>query len=200
MHGAHDQLSSSLNPSILAEHFCRAISELRPGVMLLATATSSASLHPLLNIKHVFGSSLKIPAATKGVRQEVSPPANFPDQQILRLAVGDDLDLRTNTTAAGPSAPTQQTSLDYVTLASMTEGYSAADLYDLVASARQRAIVRQVRSGENSVSAKVSDGIYTKATDFEHSRLYRCPSSIHSSQPEGSKSAEVRCKVERHRG
>jgi len=38
--------------------------------------------------------------------------------------------------------------MDYVTLASMTEGYTAADLKDLVGSALQQAIIRCAQSDE----------------------------------------------------
>lgn len=42
--------------------------------------------------------------------------------------------------------------LDYVSLASMTDGYTAADMKDLVSGATQQAIIRCAKSGENDVS------------------------------------------------
>ena len=38
--------------------------------------------------------------------------------------------------------------LDYVTLASVTEGYTASDLKDLVGGALQQAVIRSTQSGE----------------------------------------------------
>jgi peroxin-1 len=45
----------------------------------------------------------------------------------------------------------QESSLDYVTIASSTEGYSPADLQDLVAGAAQQAMIRSAKSGESKV-------------------------------------------------
>jgi peroxin-1 len=42
--------------------------------------------------------------------------------------------------------------IDYVTLASMTEGYSISDLIDLVGSATQQAMIRSTKSGDGHVS------------------------------------------------
>lgn len=47
------------------------------------------------------------------------------------------------------------TELDYVTLASMTEGYTASDLKDLVGGALQQAVIRSTQS-EESVSCSAS--------------------------------------------
>jgi SpoVK/Ycf46/Vps4 family AAA+-type ATPase len=44
--------------------------------------------------------------------------------------------------------------LDYVTLASMTEGYTAADLKDLVGSALQQAIIRCAQSEDKVCTAR----------------------------------------------
>ena len=40
--------------------------------------------------------------------------------------------------------------LDYVTLASVTEGYTASDLKDLVGGALQQAVIRSTQSGEQA--------------------------------------------------
>lgn len=41
--------------------------------------------------------------------------------------------------------------LDYVTLASMTDGYMVADMKDLVGGALQQAVIRAAKSGEQEV-------------------------------------------------
>ena len=45
--------------------------------------------------------------------------------------------------------------LDYVTLASMTDGYMATDMKDLVGGALQQAIMRVSRTGEGKVSRSI---------------------------------------------
>ena len=66
------QLTPSSHPTILAEQFCRLFSpDLLAGVLVIATASSSSSLHPLLNTKHIFGETIKIPALTKEKRRDV---------------------------------------------------------------------------------------------------------------------------------
>lgn len=47
--------------------------------------------------------------------------------------------------------------LDYVTLASVTEGYTASDLKDLVGGALQQAVIRSTQSGEQA-SYDADDG------------------------------------------
>lgn len=73
------QLSSSSDPQILAEHFCRLIKDIPPGILVLVTAVAASSLHPLLNSKHVFGDALKISPPTKEVRQEVRAHPSLAD-------------------------------------------------------------------------------------------------------------------------
>lgn len=50
----------------------------------------------------------------------------------------------------GPAA-----GLDYVTLASTTEGYSIADLHDLVSAASQQSIIRSAKNAAPNVSGTV---------------------------------------------
>jgi len=66
-------LTPSSNPTALADHFCRLFSttSLPSGVLAIAIATSSPSLHPLLNAKHIFGETIKISAPNKELRREV---------------------------------------------------------------------------------------------------------------------------------
>ena len=63
--------STSSNNATLADHFAQLFARPPPGVLVLATALSAQSLHPLLNTKHVFGETVKIPPATKEIRAKV---------------------------------------------------------------------------------------------------------------------------------
>ncbi|KAI9631847.1 putative peroxisome biosynthesis protein PAS1 [Dioszegia hungarica] len=135
--GPENELSSSSDPQILAEHFCRLIKDIPPGILVLVTAVAASSLHPLLNSKHVFGDALKISPPTKEVRQEVRAHPSLADGRC--------------------SAESGESALDFVTLGSMTEGYSAADLIDLVGSATQQAMIRSARSGDSQQSIRLQD-------------------------------------------
>ncbi|WVQ96774.1 hypothetical protein IAU59_003881 [Kwoniella sp. CBS 9459] len=124
------ELNSSSNPAILADHFCRLVDQtvLSPGVLVLVTASSATNLHPMLSAKHVFGETLKIPALTKEVRQEII--AYMVEEKMVEQI--------------RPSSPVSQAGhhLDYVMLGGITEGYSIADLSDLTDGAVQQAIIR----------------------------------------------------------
>lgn len=99
----------------------------------------------MLNQRHIFGETIKIPPANKETRREVSLlvylylPADR--IQILELLVQRQTP---SSTAGGDRAE-----LDYVTLASMTEGYTASDLKDLVGGALQQAVIRGAQSDED---------------------------------------------------
>ncbi|WVF69277.1 hypothetical protein IAT40_004053 [Kwoniella sp. CBS 6097] len=124
------ELNSSSNPAILADHFCRLVGStvLPPGILLLVTATSSTNLHPMLNAKHVFGETLKIPPLTKEIRQGIL--ASIVQDRVSRCV------------GMSPSDSQAGKELDYVMLGGMTEGYSVADLSDLTGGAMQQAIIR----------------------------------------------------------
>lgn len=67
------KLTPSSQPTILAELFCRLANpgEME-GIMVIATASSTSALHPLISIKHVFGETIKIAPLTKERRRDVS--------------------------------------------------------------------------------------------------------------------------------
>jgi hypothetical protein len=68
------QLSNSINPSVLAHHFCRLFGPhaIVPGVLVVCTATHSSALHPILASKHIFGEIIRLPMPNKEARQDVS--------------------------------------------------------------------------------------------------------------------------------
>ncbi|WVO15893.1 hypothetical protein L204_103558 [Cryptococcus depauperatus] len=127
------------NPSsgstILTNRFLRlfTISEIPPGVLVIATATDSSTLHPLINTRHIFGETVKIPPLTKDIRQDV-----------LRTLVKE----KNVITYEGERKEASE--LDYVHLGGITEGYSLADLTDLTAGAMQQAIIRSTKSGDHA--------------------------------------------------
>nr|ODO01145.1 peroxin-1 [Cryptococcus depauperatus CBS 7855] len=134
------------NPSsgstILTNRFLRlfTISEIPPGVLVIATATDSSTLHPLINTRHIFGETVKIPPLTKDIRQDV-----------LRTLVKE----KNVITYEGERKEASE--LDYVHLGGITEGYSLADLTDLTAGAMQQAIIRSTKSGDHQAHLTLED-------------------------------------------
>lgn len=104
---------------------------------MIATTQDTSTLHPLLNTRHVFGETLKIPPLSKEVRQDILK--EFVAAKGKRGKEGWE---RGEDVGDG---------LDYVLLGSMTEGYSVSDLSDLVQGATQQAIIRCTKSEEIDV-------------------------------------------------
>ncbi|KAF8070403.1 P-loop containing nucleoside triphosphate hydrolase protein [Lyophyllum atratum] len=95
------------------------------GILLLATATSTAALHPLVNASHVFQEVIN-----------VKPPNSDARRDIIESIVGERL------TTAGDIQRDPESPLNYAALAMQTEGYSATDLQDLVARAIHQVAIR----------------------------------------------------------
>ncbi|KAI5478553.1 peroxin-1 [Pseudohyphozyma bogoriensis] len=95
-------------------------------IILLATAQSSASLHPLLSTTHLLGESVSLRGPSKTGRRDIL--------SSLVKAKSDSSDL---------VAP----SLNYATIAGQTEGYLPADLRDLVDRAIHQAAMRGSSGG-----------------------------------------------------
>ncbi len=169
------KLNSSPNPAILANHFCRLFSSnsISPGLLVLATAAGSNSLHSLINTKHIFGHTIKIPVPTKEVRRQVSLACHggAPIRSVRQLTQCSKMlqsivkqqqmsvvkaELPSRATVAANhhqnnnnGVPEEAKSeLDFVTLGSMTEGYSPADLCDLVSGAMQQSMIRCAKSSD----------------------------------------------------
>ncbi|KAF8893894.1 P-loop containing nucleoside triphosphate hydrolase protein [Infundibulicybe gibba] len=87
------------------------------GIILIATAESSAALHPLLNGSHVFREVINIKPPDKDARREIM------SRQTEALLLDGGI-------ARDPDSP-----LNFTALATQTEGYSATDLKDFVARA-----------------------------------------------------------------
>ena len=100
------------------------------GVILIATAESQSALHPHLSASHLFKQVVHL-----------KPPDKNARKQILAQVVQRRLEAARNL-----EVDTQQP-LNFVALATETDGYSATDLQDLVARAVHQAVVRS--SGDN---------------------------------------------------
>ncbi|KAG6837810.1 hypothetical protein H0H93_016178 [Arthromyces matolae] len=103
----------------------RSVRQNTRGVLLVATATSTASLHPLVNSAHIFKEEVQL-----------KPPNNDARRDIIksiteeRLASAQDIHLDS------------KSPLNYTDLATRTEGYSVIDLQDLVSRAVHEVAIR----------------------------------------------------------
>ncbi|QRV98170.1 AAA family ATPase [Ceratobasidium sp. AG-Ba] len=117
----------------LAEHFLDVFaSPPAPGVAILASCTSPSALHPLLNASHVFAHKVQLRAPDKNARRDIL------SRIVKRRFATSDL------------SSDSERPLNFVALATDTEGYSATDLQDLVGRAVHAAAVRSASDLDNS--------------------------------------------------
>ncbi|KAN0116131.1 AAA family ATPase [Russula decolorans] len=121
-------------------------------IILIATAESQTSLHPLLNASHLFKQVVHLKPLDKNARK-----------QILAQAVQRRLEAARNLEVEAEQP------LNFVALATETEGYSATDLQDLVGRAVHQAVVRS--SGDN-------DKVLLTAADFKAAQVDFVPLSL----------------------
>jgi peroxin-1 len=95
------------------------------GIILIAAAESQSALHPLLSASHLFKRTVHL-----------KPPDKNARKQILTQVVQRRLEAARNLEIDA------ERSLNFVALATETEGYSATDLQDLAARAVHQAVVR----------------------------------------------------------
>ncbi|TYJ52064.1 hypothetical protein B9479_007341 [Cryptococcus floricola] len=143
------ELQTSSNSPILADYFTRLFSpsSIPPGVLVIVTALDTTTLHPLLNTRHIFGETVKVPALTKEVREEVLRGLV---EESQRTADG----LVNGVESGGEE---EEEEMDYVVLGGMTEGYAMSDLNDLLVGATQQAVIRTTKSGETNVLLTMTD-------------------------------------------
>jgi peroxin-1 len=105
------------------------------GILLLATADSTASIHSFLNSAHIFKEIVHVTPPNKDARRDVSPHLFLMNHidvfsfQILHRLVQDRL------AVAKDIIQDPETPINFTELSTQTEGYSATDLKDLVARA-----------------------------------------------------------------
>jgi peroxin-1 len=129
----HGQHADSFRTRQLTETFLSTFSsasahDLAPdlsNIILIATAESQSALHPLLSASHLFKQVVHLKPLDKNARK-----------QILAQAVQRRLEAARNLEVEAEQP------LNFVALATETEGYSATDLQDLVARAVHQAVVR----------------------------------------------------------
>lgn len=125
-----------LTETFLSIFSSAAAHELTPdmsGIIILATAESQAALHPLLSATHLFKQVVHLKPPDKNARKQILA-------QIVQRRLESSRNLEVD--AERP--------LNFVALATETEGYSATDLQDLVARAVHQAAIR---SSSDSVKA-----------------------------------------------
>ncbi|KAI0280178.1 AAA-domain-containing protein [Russula aff. rugulosa BPL654] len=121
-------------------------------IVLIATAESQSALHPLLSASHLFKQVVHLKPLDKNARK-----------QILAQVVQRRLEAARNLEVEAEQP------LNFVALATETEGYSATDLQDLVARAVHQAVVRS--SGDN-------DKVFLTAADFKAAQVGFVPLSL----------------------
>jgi peroxin-1 len=129
-----------LTETFLSIFSSAAAHELAPdlsGIVLLATAESQATLHPLLSATHLFKQVVHLKPPDKNARKQILA-------QIVQRRLESSRNLEVD--AERP--------LNFVALATETEGYSATDLQDLVARAVHQAAIR---SSSDSAKARLSN-------------------------------------------
>lgn len=117
------------------------------GIILLATAESTASLHPLINSLHIFTEVIHVTTPNKEGRRD-----------MLARIVQDHLDSAKDLTLD------QKSPINFTALSILTEGYSPTDLKDLVARAIHQVAMRASVPGVKSVLTQ-SDFV-TAQVDF----------------------------------
>ncbi|KAK7057474.1 putative peroxisomal biogenesis AAA ATPase pex1 [Favolaschia claudopus] len=122
------------------------------GVVLFATAASTAALHPLISRAHVFEEVVSVKAPDKNARKEILA-------RIVHERMGVAREMQID-----PDAP-----LNYAQIATQTEGYSATDLQDLVARAVHQVAVRSADGSKPPLLA---------STDFDAAQVDFVPLSL----------------------
>ncbi|KDQ55035.1 hypothetical protein JAAARDRAFT_181043 [Jaapia argillacea MUCL 33604] len=141
-------------------------------IILLATAESQTALHPLLNQMHLFKESVHLKPPGKEARRDIL-------SQIVQRRLSTATDL-----AQDPTSP-----LNFTSLATTTEGYSAIDLQDLVARAIHQAIIRSQTASKTGVDDKDNDRIMLTRVDFEAAQVDFTPLNLRDVQLQKSEVA-----------
>ncbi|KAH8827941.1 P-loop containing nucleoside triphosphate hydrolase protein [Flagelloscypha sp. PMI_526] len=101
------------------------------GVIMIATASSTAALHHLINSSHIFSHVVQVKPPNKESRKEILEKLT-----LQRITSSNGLALDPNT------------ALNFTTLSTQTEGYLAADLKDLVSRAVHQVAMHKAKNLE----------------------------------------------------
>ena len=112
-------------------------------MILLATAPSAASLHPLISTAHVFEEVITVTPPNKDARRDVGQycfasanTAKTKSFKILTRITQNHLN------AAKEFRQDTEAPINFTYLATQTEGYSATDLQDLVSRAVHQVVMK----------------------------------------------------------
>ncbi|KAG9016438.1 Peroxisome biosynthesis protein pex1 [Tulasnella sp. JGI-2019a] len=156
--GPEVEHADSFRSKHIAEVFLSVFNPSRPpaGVAMIATCQGQTALHPLLSTAHIFSTRLTLKPPNKEARKDIL--ARIVAERCSMSDVSQD-----------PVHP-----LNFTTLATLTDGYSANDLRDLVGKAMHEAILR---------SSKVSLlKPYLMAEDFTAAQIGFTPLSLRDVQ------------------
>jgi peroxin-1 len=184
----HGQHADSFRTRHLTETFLSTFSsasahDLAPdlsNIVLIATAESQSALHPLLSASHLFKQVVHLKPLGKNARK-----------QILAQVVQRRLEAARNLEVEA------ERPLNFVVLATETEGYSATDLQDLVARAVHQAVIRS--SGDNDKVKFPKSCLWCWYIEmgrlgfFDCCRLQSCSSRFCASFVEGCSVAKIYC-------
>lgn len=112
-------------------------------VFVLATAQNSTSIHSLLNSSHLWIDNVQLKPPSKEGRREII--SHLVRNKIQHAAKG-----KAGTIASSSS---QEHDLNFVTLATLTEGYLPADLKDLVERAVHQSAIRAASEADSLANA-----------------------------------------------
>ncbi|KDQ13914.1 hypothetical protein BOTBODRAFT_175049 [Botryobasidium botryosum FD-172 SS1] len=148
--GAEVEHANSSRQRQLAEHFISVLSSRHDvrGVVMLATCQSQTALHPLLSTVHTFATRVTLKAPGKDARRDIIAritESHFASSDIMQ----DPAD-----------------SLNYVALATQTEGYSATDLQDLVGRAVHQAAIRASKGQPDQRPVLLPADFHAAQVDF----------------------------------
>ncbi|KAL5638488.1 hypothetical protein ACGC1H_005240 [Rhizoctonia solani] len=133
----------------LAEHFLDVFTESpASGVALLATCQGPSALHPLLTTSHVFSHKVQLRAPDKAARRDII--SRIVNRRLATSDLSSDL----------------ERPLNFVALATDTEGYSATDLQDLVGRAVHAAAVRSATNDPNGAPVLLPADFARAQEDF----------------------------------
>lgn len=146
------QHTDSFRSRQISELFVDTLRQMDPGCSILATCEGPTSVHPLVISSHLFSQRVTITSPNKDARAEVPDQltcfALSDSSQILQHIVKLTTSTNEGVTGAYP--------LNYISLATQTEGYSATDLQDLVKRALHIAMIRA--ADEKSPTVRVHQG------------------------------------------
>ena len=144
------QHTDSFRSRHVAEHFLSVFcaTSVTPGVVLLATCRSQTAIHALLTSTHVFSGVVQLKPPNKDARRDVCTCLPAPHAYLSNINTTHQILAGIVQSKVADSGLQVQSKhpLNYVSLATQTEGYLATDLRDLVSRAVHQATIRAAKT------------------------------------------------------